>query len=120
MPSAGKILILFLSFEILIVPVFAETHARGQEIIELRCKKCHPAHYYEDKGHIWLVWEIVIMRMQFMHGARLDEGERNEISSYLANARQASTAQVALEASLLILPIAVMSALLWRHYRKRR
>lgn len=120
MPSAGKIMILFLSFKLLCVPVFAEAHTRGQEIIELRCKKCHPAYYYEDKWHIWLVWEIVIMRMQLMHGARLDEGERDEISSYLANARPASAGQTALEVSFLILPIAVMSALLWRHYLKRR
>lgn len=107
-------------FDLLSVPVFVEAHTSGQKIIELRCKKCHPAYYYEDKGHIWLVWEIVIMRMQFMHGVRLDEGERDEISSYLANARPASAAQSALEASFLILPIAVMSALLWRYYRKRR
>lgn len=89
-----------------------------QETVRMRCTKCHPAYYYEEKRHTGFVWELVILRMQLINGAKLKRGERGIISAYMAKVRPASLGQTSLELFALISPILLILALV-RRYLKR-
>lgn len=89
-----------------------------QETVRMRCTKCHPAYYYEEKRHTGLVWEIVILRMQLINGAKLKRGERGIISAYMARVRPASLGQTSIELFGIVSPILLILALVLRYLRR--
>lgn len=91
-----------------------------QETVRMRCTKCHPAYYYEEKRHTRLVWELVILRMQLINGAKLKRGERGIISAYMARVRPASLGQTSIELFTMISPILLILAFVLRYLKRAK
>ncbi|MCC7166297.1 MAG: hypothetical protein IT565_01875 [Rhodospirillales bacterium] len=54
-----------------------------------RCTRCHNAENFHDKRYGWIGWELVLLRMQFLNGARFEPGEWARIRAYLLERKRA-------------------------------
>ncbi|MBI4968234.1 MAG: hypothetical protein HZC25_08970 [Rhodospirillales bacterium] len=54
-----------------------------------RCTRCHIAENFHDKRYGRIGWELVLLRMQFLNGARFEQGERARIRTYLLERKRA-------------------------------
>lgn len=54
-----------------------------------RCTRCHNAENFHDKRYGRIGWELVMLRMQFLNGARFEQGERARIRTYLLERKRA-------------------------------
>jgi hypothetical protein len=84
-----------------------------------RCLDCHAASTYEGRRYTRLSAEMTILRMQWLHGARLERGERTVIAGHLAGEHPAPAGRKALDA---VAPAALALAGwgLWRTVKRRR
>lgn len=83
-------------------------------LTEARCTECHTADNYLQNTHTRLGWELVVLRMRWLNGAKLGSGEHSVIVFHLSETRPATGLDAVLEAALMILavvaPLAVMPA----------
>lgn len=55
-----------------------------ERLTEQRCVGCHGRDLYETRGYTRLSAELTVLRVQWLHGARIEAGERQLIASHLA------------------------------------
>lgn len=82
---------LSLSLGVLLALLLQPAHAEAayealpepERLTLARCKPCHAEGNYMSQRHNRLGWELVILRMQHLNGARMADGERGVIANYL-------------------------------------
>jgi hypothetical protein len=91
-------------------------------LTQTRCTSCHSEDNYLEQRHNRVGWELVILRMQYLNDAELQDGEGGVIASHLAaNYPQTAVealAEAARQLGVALLPIAL--CLGWRFARSRR
>lgn len=92
----------------------------AQRLVDTRCGACHSAELYACTGRSRLGWELVVVRMRLVNGARLAPGERAVIVHHLTEHHGAPLARVVAEgAAAVALLGAAAGAGLWRRRRGR-
>lgn len=61
----------------------------GVRLVEARCAVCHGPDALSDRRYGWLGWWSVLLRMEYIHGARFEPGERRVIVAHLASSQSA-------------------------------
>ncbi|MBM3392628.1 MAG: hypothetical protein FJY34_11765 [Betaproteobacteria bacterium] len=92
-------------------------------LLEARCETvCHGHERFAHARHGWLGWQAVILRMQYLNGALLDPGERNDLARHLAAIQPASFAESVMEYA--IAPAMLATPFLgwvgWRRWRRSK
>ena|SRR3989338_3596305 len=74
-------------------------------LTETRCTGCHIAANYTKQRHNRIGWELVVLRMQYLNGVRLGEGERSIIAAHLTQNYPPAGIDAATEAIMQLLAI---------------
>lgn len=87
-----------------------------------RCTtSCHTEENYVGRRHNRIGWELVILRMQYLNDAELQDGERGVIASHLAASYPQTTVEALAEAArqlgAALLPVALWLG--WKLTRSR-
>jgi hypothetical protein len=69
----------------------------GVRLVESRCGVCHGPDYLHERRYGWLGWWSVVLRMQYVNGARFEAGERRVIVTHLARSQPAGSLLQVLE-----------------------
>jgi hypothetical protein len=87
-----------------------------------RCISCHTEDNYLGERRNRIGWELVILRMQYLNDAELQDGERGVIASHLAASYPQTTVEALAEAArqlgVVLLPVALWLG--WSFTRSRR
>ncbi|HXF44485.1 MAG TPA: hypothetical protein VNK91_00025 [Burkholderiaceae bacterium] len=67
----------------------------GERLVQTRCRPCHGGTDFDAYAYGWLRWWAVLLRMEWLNGARFEAGERRPIVAHLARGRQPDAAQLA-------------------------
>lgn len=91
----------------------------GEKLVEARCLTCHDTRQIDSADFGLIGWNITVLRMEFLNGATLQQGERGVIVAYLS-AR--SPGRAVLEWGLVILLVmALLGAVFgFRHWKRRQ
>ena len=95
----------------------AELAARpyGVRLLEARCDTvCHGLERITQTRHSWLGWQAVILRMEFLNGALLDPGERDDLAKHLAETLPAGIWRTLIEyGSLPLTLVLALTSICW-------
>lgn len=69
----------------------------GERLVEARCRTCHDAETLGRTARGWLGWQGTMLRMQWVNGARIAQGEAAGIVAWLMQANPATRARIWLE-----------------------
>jgi hypothetical protein len=90
----------------------------GVRLVEARCGACHGADYLRDHRYGWLGWWSVLLRMEYINGARFEPGERRVIVAHLASSLPATSTRAGLEWTAAAAVLALLLAGAWRLRRR--
>ncbi|HSP00374.1 MAG TPA: hypothetical protein VLN90_02810 [Thioalkalivibrio sp.] len=95
-----------------------------ERLTEQRCMGCHGRDLYVARGYTRLSAELTVLRMQWLHGAHIEAGERSLISTYLAQqhpqAAQRSQGLLLITAVLIVAMTLIVLVLIRRGKRSKR
>jgi hypothetical protein len=85
----------------------------GVRLVETRCGACHGADYLRDHRYGWLGWWSVLLRMEYVNGARFEAGERRVIVAHLASSLPATSTRAGFEWTAAAALPALLLAVAW-------
>lgn len=92
----------------------------GLRLVEQRCTTCHSPDQLARHRYGPIGWWAVLLRMEFLNGARFASGERRVIVAHLASAHAATALQASIEwGAAIIGVIGAGLALAWAVQRRR-
>ncbi|MFN4263336.1 MAG: hypothetical protein ACK4IT_06970 [Thioalkalivibrionaceae bacterium] len=96
----------------------------AERLTERRCMGCHGRDLYAARGYTRLSAELTVLRMQWLHGAHIEAGEREFISTYLARqhpqAAERSQGLLLISVVLIVAMILIALVLMRRGKRSKR
>lgn len=92
----------------------------AERLLHERCTSCHGSDAWSARARTRLGWWWVVVRMQYLNGARIAPGERSAIVDELARISAASRWLEAVQWLALGAAAAVLAALPFRRRRRRR
>lgn len=92
----------------------------GVRLVESRCGACHGPEALRDQRYTRLGWWSVLLRMEYVNGARFDAGERSVIVGHLAVSQPAGGIRAAAEWSAALAVVGLLVAAGWRLRRRLR
>lgn len=94
-----------------------------ERLTEQRCIGCHGRDLYEARGYTRLSAELTVLRMQWLHSAPIEAGERSLIATHLAQ-QHPQTAQrsqgLLLITAMLIIATALIALVLIRRGKRSK
>jgi mono/diheme cytochrome c family protein len=90
----------------------------GERLVEARCGTCHGPDYLRDHRYGRLGWWSVLLRMEYINGARFEGGERGVIVDRLVATQPATGARLALEWAAAVAAPLLAIAVGWRLRRR--
>jgi hypothetical protein len=91
-----------------------------KDLVVSRCTACHGLDVFAEKRYSHLAWHLVVLRMQVLHGADLEPGERDTLVAQLAASAPPPLWQVAFDWSLLGAAGVAIGYSGWKRVRHRR
>ena len=92
----------------------------GVRLVESRCGACHGPEALRDHRYTRLGWWSVLLRMEYVNGARFEAGERGVIVAHLADSQSAGSIRAAAEWGAALAAVGLLAVAGWRLRRRRR
>lgn len=93
----------------------------GERLVEVHCQTCHAPEVIAAVRHTWLGWQLTVVRMRAINGARIPPQEARTIAQHLSTTHGAGPRLAAVEYGFALTALGLLAApALYLAARRRR